>query len=154
MTVTIDLSIASHSNQIPSETAFKKWVNAVAISQSEDYEISIHVIDEKESSSLNHTWRNKEGPTNVLSFPADLPEGVPISLLGDLAVCAPVIEKEASEQAKSLEAHWAHIIIHGTLHLFGYDHVDESEAEEMESMEIDIMKRLGFSNPYNIDVIN
>jgi probable rRNA maturation factor len=106
-----------------------------------------------ESQELNHQYRGKNKPTNVLSFPFEipehLPEGVEIELLGDLIICAPVVEREAQEQNKALLAHWAHMTLHGCLHLLGYDHIEDKEAEEMESLEIEILQKMGFPNPYN-----
>ena len=100
------------------------------------------------TTNFNQTYRNKSGPTNVLSFPCELPEGVPNDWLGDLVICSAVVEREALEQGKSPAAHWAHMVVHGLLHLQGYDHVEESEAEVMEAKEIAILERLGYPNPY------
>ena len=97
---------------------------------------------------LNRMYRQKEGPTNVLSFSCDVPEGVPCQILGDLVICAPVVEREALEQNKSLEAHWAHLVVHGILHLLGFDHMEDTAAEEMEALEIKILQDLGYTNPY------
>ena len=109
----------------------------------------IRIVDEDESAQLNETYRHKVGATNVLSFPFEVPEGIELNLLGDLVVCAPVLAREAQEQNKPLMAHWAHIIIHGTLHLLGYDHIDDSDAREMEEKEIALLKTLSISNPYD-----
>ena len=114
----------------------------------EEAELSIHITDRDEISELNQTYRDKAGPTNVLSFPAELPEELGLPLLGDIVICAPVVEDEAREQGKSLQAHWAHMIIHGTLHLLGYDHINDDDADIMESLEIDILQSFGFQNPY------
>ena len=114
-------------------------------------ELSIRIVDEAESADLNHTYRHKSGPTNVLSFPCEVPDGVPLDLLGDLVICAPVVAREAQAQGKASEAHWAHMVIHGVLHLRGYDHIDTAEAERMEALEIDILSRLGYPNPYETD---
>ena len=101
-----------------------------------------------ESAELNQHYRGKPGPTNVLSFPFEAPPGVETEILGDLVVCAPVVEREALEQGKTLQSHWAHMVVHGVLHLQDYDHIEENEAVIMESEEITIMNRLGFSSPY------
>jgi probable rRNA maturation factor len=105
-------------------------------------------VDEKESTELNETYRLKSGPTNILSFPVEIPEEIELNLLGDLVICAPVLEKEALEQNKALLNHWAHIVIHGVLHLMGYDHIEDDEAELMEGKEITLLSHLGIKNPY------
>ena len=114
----------------------------------ENAEIVIRVVDEEESAALNGQYRGKAGPTNVLSFPFQAPPGMKTEILGDLLICAPVVVREAEEQGKSLPAHWAHMVVHGVLHLQGYDHIDEQEAVIMETAEIAIMNGLGFPNPY------
>jgi probable rRNA maturation factor len=133
---------------IPSAVDFQRW--AAATGPEAEAEVSIRVVDEDESADLNQTYRHKAGPTNVLSFPCEVPPGVPNILLGDLVICAPVVEREAKEQGKTMEAHWAHMVVHGLLHLRGYDHIDEDEAARMEALEIDILSRLGYPNPYDI----
>ena len=144
----LDYQIASCSSKIPSESLFQYWVDAVLINEDEDSEIVIRIIDEDEMIAFNQQYRNKNGSTNILSFPYEVPEGFNSSLLGDLLLCAPVIEKEAVQQNKTLNNHWAHIVIHGVLHLLGYDHVDDEDAEEMESKEIEILKTIKINNPY------
>jgi probable rRNA maturation factor len=109
----------------------------------------IRIVDEDESAQLNETYRHKSGATNVLSFPFDVPEGIELNLLGDLVICAPVLSREADTQNKTIMAHWAHIIIHGTLHLLGYDHIDDVDAQEMEEKEIALLQTLSISNPYD-----
>lgn len=111
-------------------------------------EVLIRIVDADEGAALNERYRGKRGPTNVLSFPFAVPSGIPNRLLGDLVICAPVVEREACEQGKSAEAHWAHMVVHGMLHLQGYDHVEEREAEIMEAREVEILSRLGVENPY------
>jgi probable rRNA maturation factor len=144
--ISVDFQNASTAPSLPEETQFQRWAEAAA--PDGDAEVVIRVVDEAESAELNGQYRGKAGPTNVLSFPFEVPAGVPNDLLGDLIVCAPVVEREASEQGKSFEAHWAHMIVHGMLHLRGYDHTKESEAAVMEAEEIAILQRLGFPNPY------
>lgn len=111
-------------------------------------ELSVRIVDEDESQALNLQYRGKDKPTNVLSFPCELPDGVELPLLGDLVICAQVVAKEALEQGKVLHAHWAHMVVHGTLHLLGYDHIEDGEAEEMEAIEIQVLLELGYPNPY------
>lgn len=136
---------------IPSEQAFVDWCNA-AYQGSESAEVSIKIVGEAESAELNSTYRRKAGATNVLSFPLAVPmesEAGGRHLLGDLAICAPVVLAEARAQGKSPSAHWAHMVVHGMLHLQGYDHIREDEAARMERLEVDIMAGLGYNNPYN-----
>lgn len=117
----------------PDDTAFRRWCELALRQRSADSEMTIRLVDEAEGRELNHTYRHKDYATNVLSFPADVPDDLlDIPLLGDLVICVPVVEREAAEQGKSLEAHWAHLVIHGCLHLLGYDHIEDEEAEEME----------------------
>ena len=144
----IDVQTVCDSKNLPCEQQFQQWVDAALSGFSEDTETVIRIVDEQESAELNERYRHKQGSTNILSFAADIPDYVAINLLGDLVVCAPVIAKEADEQGKSLHHHWAHIIIHGVLHLLGYDHIDAEEAEFMESKEIAILQTLAIANPY------
>ena len=123
-------------------------VDAVLLDATEDSEIVIRVVDEAEMIQFNEQYRNKKGSTNILSFPFDMPDGIENELLGDLLICAPVIERESLQQHKQLEHHWAHLIVHGVLHLQGYDHINDNEAVTMESLEIEILETLGFDNPY------
>jgi probable rRNA maturation factor len=111
--------------------------------------MTIRVVDEDEIRQLNRDYRGKDYATNVLSFESDLPPELDIPLLGDIIICPAVVQREAAEQCKTLDAHWAHMVIHGTLHLQGYDHIEDSEAEAMEALEIAIMQQLGYADPYN-----
>ena len=111
-------------------------------------ELSIQVIDETAMQTLNHQFRDKNKPTNVLSFPYEPMPGVTLDLLGDIALCAPVIQQEAAEQGKSLMDHWAHMLVHGMLHLRGFDHIEDEEAEVMEALEIELLAKHGIQNPY------
>mgnify|MGYP003530256957 FL=1 len=149
--IELDLQIASEG-QAPSLEQLQQWCALALRQRSADSELTIRLVDEAEGRELNHTWRHKDYATNVLSFPADIPDGLlDIPLLGDLVICVPVVEREADEQAKTSEAHWAHLVIHGCLHLLGYDHIDDDEAEEMESLEQNLLAELGHPDPYADD---
>ena len=148
----LDIQRASETLDIPDDEHFKQWVECT-ISHSSDTptsetELSIRIVDEPESQALNREYRQKDKPTNVLSFPADLPDVVDIPLLGDLVICAPVVIREANEQHKPAEAHWAHMVVHGVLHLMGYDHIEDDDAEVMEALEIQLLGKMGFDSPY------
>jgi probable rRNA maturation factor len=145
---TLDIQLITPANDLPSADQLQCWVDTALNGFQSDAEIVIRIVDESESADLNQRYRHKQGATNILSFPADLPEGMDINLLGDLVVCAPVLAREANEQSKALHDHWAHIIIHGVLHLLGYDHIDEEEAEFMENKEIALLAKLNIGNPY------
>ncbi|MCR6650992.1 MAG: rRNA maturation RNase YbeY [Cellvibrionaceae bacterium] len=144
----VDVQIATSDENIPSDEDFRSWVAAALPPDRLASEITIRVVGRDESQALNAQYRQQDKPTNVLSFPTDLPPELQIPLLGDLVVCAGVVEHEAHEQGKSLAAHWAHMVVHGTLHLLGYDHESDEEAEEMEALEIRILGQLGFPAPY------
>jgi probable rRNA maturation factor len=136
---------------IPELSSITTWVKTalqVAGFKQASAELTIRVVNALESQQLNNDYRQKNAPTNVLSFPFEVPDGIPCDLLGDLIVCFSVVEAEALEQNKKLNDHWAHMIIHGTLHLLGFDHIEDEEAEEMENLEISILKQLNISNPY------
>ncbi len=147
----LDLQRAS-SAAAPDDAAFRRWCELALRQRTADSELTIRLVDEAEGRELNHTWRHKDHATNVLSFPADVPdELLDIPLLGDLVICIPVVEREAREQGKTLDAHWAHLVIHGCLHLLGYDHIDDEEAEEMEALERTLLAELGHPDPYADD---
>ncbi len=150
MSISIVLQKVSASADVPALSQLEKWVESTLtkVSAPLDTEITIRIVDEDESASLNEEYRHKKGPTNILSFPDDPIPGFDSTSLGDLVVCAPLVTKEAQDQNKTSEAHWAHLIVHGVLHLLGYDHVEDQEAEVMEALEIDILKTLGYGNPY------
>jgi probable rRNA maturation factor len=111
-------------------------------------EVAIRIVGADEGQALNRDYRGKDYATNVLSFPAELPPGVDLPLIGDLAICAPVVAREATEQGKKPRDHWAHLTVHGTLHLLGYDHIEDAEAEAMEALETRILAGLGIGDPY------
>jgi probable rRNA maturation factor len=133
---------------VPAPVSFRKWAAAAVEGRILKADLAIRVVDTKEARSLNRHYRGKDYATNVLSFPADLPEGVQLPLLGDLVICAPVVAREAEEQDKPLAAHYAHLTIHGVLHLLGLDHEDEREAEAMELIERELLAGLGYADPY------
>lgn len=147
----VDLQIATEASDLPSQTDIEQWARAALQNGDPDAELSVRIVGNEESQTLNAHYRQKDKPTNVLSFPADLPEGVDIPLLGDLVICAPVVEVEAQQQGKTSQAHWAHMVVHGTLHLQGYDHIDDAEAEVMETLETQILCKMGYPAPYEND---
>jgi len=147
MTVTVDMQVVCEDS-VPDKAHFQQWVNAALKEVSEDCELSIRLVGEQESASLNSTYRGKAGPTNVLSFPFESPVAIEPRLLGDLVVCASVVKMEAVEQHKTVNDHWAHMVVHGCLHLLGYDHLKHEEAEQMEALEVTILQILEIDNPY------
>ncbi|NQZ94301.1 MAG: rRNA maturation RNase YbeY [Moritella sp.] len=149
MNTTLDLQIATKDEQqLPTEAQLNAWLHSVVKRFQDSAEVTIRIVDNAESQQLNNDYRGKDKPTNVLSFPFEVPEGIELDLLGDLIICKQVVEREAKEQQKPLTAHWAHMVIHGTLHLLGYDHIIDDEAEEMEGLETEIMLELEFEDPY------
>tara|TARA_R110002033_G_scaffold606_2_gene5585 strand:+ start:2123 stop:2581 length:459 start_codon:yes stop_codon:yes gene_type:complete len=147
MSIELDIQRASEAPEQPDDDSFLRWVG-LALGAGTDRELTIRLVDEDEGRSLNHTYRGRDYATNVLSFPADLPPELDLPLLGDLVVCAPVVAREATEQGKPLNAHWAHMVIHGCLHLLGYDHIDDTEADEMETLERELLAQLSIADPY------
>jgi len=146
---------ASGADGVPEATSIEQWVKHVLSHQLNTAnfpEINIQVVDEVLISELNETYRHKSGPTNVLSFPFEAPPGLPEeeaeALLGDIVICAQVVSREAEQQDKTLQAHWAHMVVHGVLHLLGYDHLEDQEADAMESLEVQLLNELAFPNPY------
>ena len=145
----VDLQIATENIEgLPTEEQIVQWATAAVQPEGDEVEMTVRIVDEAESHELNLTYRGKDRPTNVLSFPFECPDEVELPLLGDLVICRQVVEREAAEQEKALIAHWAHMVVHGSLHLLGYDHIEDDEAEEMESLETQIMQGLGFDDPY------
>lgn len=136
----------------PSAPSLRKWSKAALKDLIDKAELTIRIVDDEEMAALNEQYRGKKGPTNVLSFPFQAHETVKfeIPLLGDIVICPSVVKQESVDQAKDYQAHFAHMVVHGVLHLLGYDHQTDAEAEEMEGLEIKIMQRLGFDDPYNI----
>ena len=155
MTISIDIQMACSSQEgleeAPEEHSMRRWVRAALRNERETVELSVRIVDEQESATLNQQYRGKTGPTNVLSFPFDAVTPEPLPILGDLVICAPVVAREASEQHKTLDAHWAHMCVHGVLHLLGYDHMGDRDAEVMEALETTILLGLGYPAPYSYD---
>ncbi len=147
----VDLQLAFEGDDLPDPDSIQCWIAAALRDEREQAEVSVRLVDQEESRELNRRYRGRDNPTNVLSFPADLPPELGLPLLGDLVICAPVVKREAGEQNKSEEAHWAHMLVHGTLHLLGYDHIDDTEAEVMETLETRILTDLGYPPPYESD---
>ncbi len=148
MSLQLDVQIASESPSLPSPSQFENWLEVGLQGLQESAQLTIRVVDLEEGAALNEQWRNRQGATNVLSFPATDEKQFMPDLLGDVVICAPVVEREAQEQGKPLEAHWAHLVIHGLLHLLGYDHQDDVQANTMESMETGILATLNYPDPY------
>lgn len=152
MTLQLHLSRSSGLSLrgIPQRASFEKWVEAALRNarHRRNSEISLRIVDAQEGQALNRQYRHGDYATNVISFPVDLPPGVKLPLLGDLAICAPVVAREADEQGKPLRDHYAHMIIHGTLHLLGYDHQNDQDAERMEALERRILATLEIRDPY------
>jgi probable rRNA maturation factor len=154
--VDLDISIADDQGlSLPQKNLLVDWITATLVGA--DYTakynkptatVSMRVVNDQEIAELNHKYRHIDKPTNILSFPFEPLPDVDVSLLGDIVVCAKIIQDEAMQQSKSIEQHWAHIVVHGVLHLLGYEHQEEQQAEKMESLEIDILSKFGFPNPY------
>ena len=150
----VAVSYACPRRGVPAPVSFRRWVAAALASRVREADLSIRIVGEDEGRALNRHYRGKDYATNVLSFPADvadgvkLPKGVKLPLLGDLVLCAPVVAREAREQKKPLAAHYAHLTVHGALHLLGWDHQDAREAECMEQLEREILAGLGIDDPY------
>lgn len=147
------VQVAEDVSGVPEEADWSGWVRKAVQAGAHDAAgvVTIRIVNSQESAALNENWRSKSGPTNVLAFPApadDLPANE--AEIGDLVVCLPVAMAEAAEQGKSLIAHLAHLVMHGTLHLLGFDHQHDAEAEQMESVEIELMQELGFEDPYAV----
>ena len=146
--VWVDIQRAVDVGDLPDNEDFREWAEMVLAGVDGVVEVTIRLVDVQESAELNERYRYKSGPTNVLSFPFEPPPGVRSALLGDLVICAPLVKQEAVEQGKKEQAHWAHMVVHGLLHLQGYDHQTDSDARQMESLERKILGELGYSDPY------
>ena len=145
----IEVQYAVAGDTLPSPAAVRRWVSHALQGGKDDVELVVRIVDEAEMTALNQRYRGKSGATNVLSFPYEPLPGVSSGLLGDVVVCAPVVAEEAIRQGKSLEAHWAHLVMHGVLHLQGYDHHHERDANRMEALKTRLLAGLGFADPYN-----
>jgi len=152
MQAELEVQRFSTSDNLPDDEQFQLWVEAALAEKSENYTLAIRVVDEPEARRYNCEYRDKDYATNVLSFPGELPEGLPEDIrqpqLGDLLICAPVVAREAKQQCRSQVDHWAHLTIHGVLHLLGYDHEQQADAILMETLETEILANLGISDPY------
>ena len=148
--VTVEVQVAVDSETLPGRDDLARWVRAALAGRwDRPAEVTIRLVDAEESAGLNRRYRRRQGATNVLSFPYEAPPGIPdLPLLGDLVICAPVVDREAGEQRKTREAHWAHMVVHGTLHLLGFDHQTPGDAATMETLETCLLERLGFPDPY------
>jgi probable rRNA maturation factor len=145
----IHISYQVERRGLPSSARLRMWAEAaLKAARRRSGELSVVLVDDIEGRAMNRQYRGRDYATNVLSFPVELPAGVRSPLLGDLIVCAPVVAREATEQHKKLADHYAHMLVHGTLHLLGYDHIDDAEAERMEALETRILARLGIADPY------
>ncbi len=152
VSIELELQIATLTKTLPHPAQIREWVNLTLHNRVETAELTIRIVDEAESADLNQQYRKKSGPTNVLSFPYEPEPGIASRLLGDIVICAPVVEQEAMLDNQSLLAHWAHMVIHGLLHLLGYTHDFDDDAAEMENLETELLLRLNFPPPYG-DVI-
>ena len=144
----IDIQYAINADTLPGPDDIRCWAETALLETTQATELVIRVVDEVEMTALNHRYRGKDGPTNVLSFPAEPHPEMASNLLGDVVICAPVIAQESVTQQKTPEAHWAHLVIHGVLHLLGYDHDTDEQAQRMESCEARLLEALGINDPY------
>ena len=146
----VAVGYAAPRKGVPASASFRRWIEAAlkGAKRRKATEVSVRIVDTEEGQALNLQYRGRDYATNVLSFPVELPPGVDLPLIGDLVICAPVVAREAAEQGKKPADHWAHLTIHGTLHLLGYDHIDEAEAEAMEALETKVLAGLGIADPY------
>jgi probable rRNA maturation factor len=146
MIIHLDVQIVSQETGIPDVENFERWAKSVPTNT--ETNVCLRIVDEPEAKALNNKFRHIDKATNVLSFPAEIPSHVEMKFLGDIVICAPVVDDEVQQQGKQLSAHWAHLLVHGILHLQGYDHEDDRAADEMESLEIEVLQKLNIPNPY------
>lgn len=152
MTIEVDIQYATDFMNCPDAAMIQQWVKAALANTKQSHSLSLKIIDEDEMKMLNYYYRQKQKPTNVLSFPCQLPIEVRGDMLGDIAICAPVVNQEAIQQNKPLQAHFAHMVVHGVLHLLGFDHENDQDASKMESLEVTILESLGFKDPYGVHI--
>ena len=150
MPIEIDVQYATECPDLPDENQFRLWVETTLKDLKNDAELTIRIVDENEGTQLNERWRKSQGSTNVLSFPYEGKTDIAPNFLGDIVICAPVVAREAKEQNKPAHAHWAHMVIHGVLHLNGFDHISPQDADHMESLEIKFLEKFNYINPYRI----
>ena len=148
----VHVQVASDDPDVPEPGQIAAWARAAIAGRRDEAELTVRVVDNREGEVLNARYRGGKDATNVLSFPFEAPPGVDLGLLGDIVVCAPVLAREAREQGKDPLAHWAHVVVHGALHLLGLDHQNAEEAEHMECLEREILARIGFPDPYREDM--
>lgn len=144
----IDIQYAVSAEGVPPEDRLRDWASLALSGRADTAELCIRIVDEAEITALNHQYRGKDYPTNVLSFPYEALPGVESAQLGDIVICAPVVAREAVEQHKPVESHWAHMVVHGALHLLGFDHLDAAGADRMETLETHLLEQLGYPDPY------
>ncbi len=153
MELTVDIQVVTEDDDHPPPESIERWVKAALMAGCDNVpdeaELTVRIVDTAEITQLNHQYRGKDSATNVLSFPADVPDHIDLPLLGDLVICSVIVEQEALEQQKTSMDHWAHMVVHGTLHLLGYDHIENSDAEIMEALEIKILASMQINNPYS-----
>ena len=154
MTIETHVQFGVQNVTLPTENEIQHWILVALTQAKRQGSVVIRIVDEQEMTDLNHRYRKKNKATNVLSFPSQMPAPFRGSELGDIVICAPVVEKEASEQHKTIKAHWAHMVIHGALHLLGFDHENESDAAVMEALESQILSEIGFPNPYKVEIMH
>ncbi|WP_372761475.1 rRNA maturation RNase YbeY [Pseudoalteromonas sp.] len=152
MTTVLDLQLACEFDNLPSEAQFLLWADKALSHYRDESELTIVISDEAQSQQLNNDYRGKNKPTNVLSFEFEAPPGIDIPLVGDLIICPAIVHAEAIEQEKSFHDHFAHMVIHGCLHLLGFDHIKSEEAFEMESIEKQLLAELNIADPYRDDI--
>ncbi|CAH9049519.1 Endoribonuclease YbeY [Pseudoalteromonas sp. CIP111854] len=152
MSIDLDLQVVCEFDDLPSQAQFELWASKALTPYLPNSELTIRITDEHESQELNHQYRGKNKPTNVLSFPFEAPPGIELKLVGDLIICPHIVKQESIDQDKPFHEHFAHMVIHGCLHLIGFDHINEKDAMEMETLEKEFLAQLGISDPYRDDL--
>lgn len=148
MTIEVEVQYVAGPAEVPAKRDIRGWVEAALRGRRMDAEVTVRIVGAAEGAEINRRWRNQPGPTNVLSFASEGLEAIAPAILGDVVICAPVVTREAAEQHKEWRAHWAHMVVHGVLHLLGFDHVADEGARAMERLETEILRRLGYPDPY------